>query len=97
MNQISFVTLDPSHCYNHKNQLHIGWKTFFIFLLWSWLYAECQNPVVEESDDDMDEDIHAQGATNAAEEEEFDEIVESDIELEGEIVEADNDPPQKVT
>ncbi|XXG75942.1 hypothetical protein AAC387_Pa08g0405 [Persea americana] len=54
------------------------------------------NPVVEESDDDMDEDIHAQGATNAAEEEEFDEIVESDIELEGEIVEADNDPPQKM-
>lgn len=61
------------------------------------MYAECQNPVVEESDDDMDEDIHAHGATNAAEEQEFDEIVESDIELEGEIVEADNDPPQKVT
>lgn len=97
MSQISFVTLDQSHCYNHKTNYILVGKHFFIFLLWSWLYAECQNPVVEESDDDMDEDIHAQGATNAAEEQEFDEIVESDIELEGEIVEADNDPPQKVT
>lgn len=61
------------------------------------MYTECQKPVVEESDDDMDEDFHAQGATDAAEEEELDEIVESDVELEGEIVEADNDPPQKVT
>lgn len=60
------------------------------------MYTECQKPVVEESDDDMDEDFHAQVATDAAEEEELDEIVESDVELEGEMVEADNDPPQKV-
>lgn len=46
---------------------------------------------MEESDDDM-QDKEAQ---KSAEEEE-DEIVESDIELEGETVEPDNDPPQKV-
>ena len=38
----------------------------------------------EESDDDMEET------------EEEDEIVESDVELEGDTVEPDNDPPQKV-
>lgn len=47
--------------------------------------------MVEETDEDMD---GAQG--NADDEEEEAEIVESDIELEGETVEPDNDPPQKV-
>lgn len=49
---------------------------------------------MEESDEDMagDEPTHA----NVEEEEEEDDIVESDIELEGETVEPDNDPPQKV-
>ncbi|XP_058084420.1 FAM10 family protein At4g22670-like [Magnolia sinica] len=58
-------------------------------------------PMVDESDDEMcdldDEDSHAHGTTNAAEEHDSDgDIVESDIELEGDIVEADNDPPQKM-
>lgn len=43
---------------------------------------------MEESDE---EEEHPQ-----EEEEEEDEIVESDIEFEGETVEPDNDPPQKV-
>lgn len=38
-----------------------------------------------------------EGPEMKVEEEEEDEIIESDIELEGEIVEPDNDPPQKVT
>lgn len=47
---------------------------------------------MEESDEDMDA-----GKGNADDEaEEEDEIIESDVELEGEIVEADNDPAQKV-
>lgn len=36
------------------------------------------------------------GTPEEPEEEEEDEIVESDIELEGDTVEPDNDPPQKV-
>jgi len=48
--------------------------------------------VVEESDEDMDA-----GKGHADDEaDEEDEIIESDVELEGEIVEADNDPAQKV-
>jgi len=47
--------------------------------------------VVEESDEDMDG-----GKGNADDEVEEDEIVESDVELEGETVEPDCDPPQKV-
>lgn len=49
---------------------------------------------MEESDEDMagDEPTDA----NVEEEEEEDDIIESDIELEGETVEPDNDPPQKV-
>ena len=47
---------------------------------------------MEESDEDMDA-----GKGNADDEaDEEDEIIESDVELEGEIVEADNDPAQKV-
>lgn len=52
---------------------------------------------MEESDDDMADNEGAQGkAHEEEEEEEDDEIIESDIELEGETVEPDNDPPQKV-
>lgn len=52
--------------------------------------CEQKRVVDEESDEDM-----ADAQANFAEEEE-DEIIESDIELEGETVEPDNDPPQKV-
>ncbi|KAK4843675.1 hypothetical protein QYF36_011359 [Acer negundo] len=48
--------------------------------------------VEEESDEEMGED---EGKKNVEEEEE-DEIIESDVELEGDIVEPDNDPPQKM-
>ncbi|KAK6935235.1 Tetratricopeptide repeat [Dillenia turbinata] len=51
--------------------------------------------VVEEDDDDM-ADIDDEPKTSHVEEPEEDEIIESDIELEGEIVEPDNDPPQKM-
>ena len=51
------------------------------------MLASQRSYVVEESD----EDIEA-----PQEEEEEDEIMESDVELEGDIVEPDNDPPQKV-
>lgn len=50
--------------------------------------------VVEESDDDMDETEEVK--PKVEEEEEEDEIVESDVELEGDTVEPDNDPPQKM-
>ncbi|KAK1327141.1 TPR repeat-containing thioredoxin TDX [Acorus calamus] len=53
-------------------------------------------PVVDESDEDMD-DIDEDDMGGVPEEPEIeDEIVESDIELEGDVVEADNDPPQKM-
>lgn len=45
--------------------------------------------MVEESDEEVE--------PPQEEEEEEDEIIESDIELEGETVEPDNDPPQKVS
>lgn len=51
--------------------------------------------VVDESDDDMDE-VEEPPHQPVYEEEEA-EIVESDVELEGETVEPDNDPPQKVS
>lgn len=47
-----------------------------------------------ESDEDI-EDIGG-GESKVDEDEDEDEIFESDIELEGETVEPDNDPPQKV-
>lgn len=50
---------------------------------------------MDESDEDLDEDVPF-GKDGAPEEEPEDEIIESDIELEGETVEEDNDPPQKV-
>lgn len=50
-----------------------------------------QNPV--ESDDDID-DVEEEAVK--VEEVEEDEIIESDVELEGETVEPDDDPPQKV-
>ncbi|KAH7514109.1 FAM10 family protein At4g22670 [Ziziphus jujuba] len=51
--------------------------------------------VVDESDEDMADNEGTQVNVEEEEEEE-DEIVESDIELEGEIVEPDHDPPQKM-
>ncbi|XP_050267141.1 FAM10 family protein At4g22670 [Quercus robur] len=54
--------------------------------------SKSRSYVVEESDEDMDA-----GKGNADDEaDEEDEIIESDVELEGEIVEADNDPAQKM-
>ncbi|KAK8584404.1 hypothetical protein V6N13_109801 [Hibiscus sabdariffa] len=56
--------------------------------------SKSKSYVVEESDEEMadgGEKINAE-----EEEEEEDEIIESDIELEGETVEPDNDPPQKM-
>lgn len=50
--------------------------------------------MVEGSDDEMADEGEK---LNVEEEEEEDEIVESDIELEGDTVEPDNDPPQKVS
>ncbi|XP_010439307.1 PREDICTED: FAM10 family protein At4g22670 [Camelina sativa] len=50
--------------------------------------------VVEESDDDMEETEELK--PKVEEEEEEDEIIESDVELEGDTVEPDNDPPQKM-
>ena len=49
----------------------------------------------EESDEDDMEDTE-DPKPKMEEEEEEDEIVESDVELEGDTVEPDNDPPQKV-
>ena len=46
---------------------------------------------MEESDDDIDD-----AEANVPEAEEEDAIVESDVELDGDTVEPDNDPPQKV-
>ena len=54
---------------------------------------------MDESDEDMaDAKPHVEEVEEEEEEEEEedDEIIESDIELEGETVEPDNDPPQKV-
>ena len=50
---------------------------------------------MDESDDDMVDNEDTKKNVDE-EEEEDDEIIESDIELEGDIVEPDNDPPQKV-
>lgn len=49
---------------------------------------------MEESDEDMADTDGGKG--NAYDEGEEDEIIESDLELEGETVEPDNDPPQQV-
>lgn len=56
---------------------------------------------VDESDEDLEDmdegDLHAKTGSKSPEEHESDgDIVESDIELEGETVEPDNDPPQKM-
>ncbi|CAL5359907.1 unnamed protein product [Camellia sinensis] len=52
--------------------------------------------VVEESDEDLEENEEEPQPHGTAEEEEESEIVESDLEFEGETVEPDNDPPQKM-
>ncbi|KAF7810145.1 FAM10 family protein [Senna tora] len=49
-----------------------------------------------ESDDDVEDIGDGETKVDEEEEEEEDEIIESDIELEGETVEPDNDPPQKM-
>ena len=51
---------------------------------------------MDESDEDIEDNEEEQQPQGTAHEEEEDEIIESDIEIEGEIVEPDNDPPQKV-
>ncbi|CAB4279632.1 unnamed protein product [Prunus armeniaca] len=55
--------------------------------------SKSKSYVVEESDDDM---ADAEAAQVHVEEEEEDEIIESDVELEGDTVEPDNEPPQKM-
>ena len=50
--------------------------------------------VVEESDEEIEDKEGPQAEPEKEEEE--DEIIESDIEIEGKTVEPDNDPPQKV-
>uniref|UniRef100_A0A803PLZ1 Hsp70-interacting protein N-terminal domain-containing protein n=1 Tax=Cannabis sativa TaxID=3483 RepID=A0A803PLZ1_CANSA len=57
--------------------------------------SKSKSYVVDESDDDVEEESGTKGSVEV-EEEEDDEIVESDIELEGDVVEPDNDPPQKM-
>lgn len=53
--------------------------------------------VADEMDDDLDDDDAADVKDATPVHDELDdEIIESDIELEGETVEPDNDPPQKV-
>ncbi|KAG8659399.1 hypothetical protein MANES_02G034400v8 [Manihot esculenta] len=56
--------------------------------------SKSKSYVVEESDEEMEDKEGPQGEPEQEEEE--DEIIESDIELEGEVVEPDNDPPQKM-
>lgn len=51
---------------------------------------------MDESDEDVEDIEEEHRPQEAAVEEEEDEIVESDVELEGETVEPDNDAPQKV-
>ncbi|CAL5339540.1 unnamed protein product [Camellia sinensis] len=52
--------------------------------------------VVEESDEDLEDNEGEPQPHGTAKEEEESEIVESDLEFEGETVEPDNDPPQKM-
>ncbi|GLT40365.1 hypothetical protein SLA2020_145070 [Shorea laevis] len=56
-------------------------------------HGDSKSKVMEESDEAM---ADTEGAKAKFEEEEEDEIIESDVELEGETVEPDNDPPQKM-
>ena len=51
---------------------------------------------MEESDEEVADEGEKINVEEEEEEEEEDEIIESDIELEGDMVEPDNDPPQKV-
>ncbi|XP_043813694.1 hsc70-interacting protein [Manihot esculenta] len=57
-------------------------------------YFLLKSYVVEESDEEIEDKEGPQAEPE--EEEEEDEIIESDIEIEGETVEPDNDPPQKM-
>lgn len=51
---------------------------------------------VDDSDEDEMDEVKETGEPQPAVYEEEEDIVESDVELEGETVEPDNDPPQKV-
>lgn len=51
---------------------------------------------MDDSDEDEMDEVKETGEPQAPVYEEEEEIVESDVELEGETVEPDNDPPQKV-
>uniref|UniRef100_A0A6N2KT49 STI1 domain-containing protein n=1 Tax=Salix viminalis TaxID=40686 RepID=A0A6N2KT49_SALVM len=55
--------------------------------------SKSKSYVVEESDDEMEEKEQSQVEPQVEEE---DEIIESDLELEGDTVDPDNDPPQKM-
>ncbi|KAK3434543.1 hypothetical protein EUGRSUZ_D02015 [Eucalyptus grandis] len=56
--------------------------------------SKSKSHVFDESDEDMEE--NEGGHVKVEQEEEEDEIIESDIELEGETVEPDDEPPQKM-
>lgn len=51
---------------------------------------------MDDSDEDEMDEVKETGEPQPEVYEEEEEIVESDVELEGETVEPDNDPPQKV-
>ncbi|WOL08100.1 FAM10 family protein [Canna indica] len=57
---------------------------------------DTKGPVVDEIDEDLDEDTVDAKDAPPVDHESDDEIIESDVDLEGEVVEADNDPPQKM-
>ncbi|KAF8380461.1 hypothetical protein HHK36_027947 [Tetracentron sinense] len=52
--------------------------------------------VIDEDMLDFDEEPHSQGAANPLDEGNQSDLIESDIEIEGDIIEPDNDPPQKM-
>ena len=58
--------------------------------------SKAKSFVVEEESDEDDMEDTEDPKPKMEEEEEEDEIVESDVELEGDTVEPDNDPPQKM-
>lgn len=58
--------------------------------------CELQKSSVDDESDVEDEKTYSKPNVEEVEEEEEEELVESDVELEGDTVEPDNDPPQKV-
>lgn len=73
-----------------------GRNSFYVLYLIDFVSVLQKSFVVEEDSDDDMEETEEPKPTVEVEEEEEDEIVESDVELEGDTVEPDNDPPQKV-